>query len=285
MRFQFVFILAGFLLFGSAGKVAFAQPANDNCIYAQSIVLPPSGEICIQSSNLNASPDGIFNGCNGPTGGNEVWFSYVAHGLNNTITAYPINAPNNAQQLALTIPDGNCTNTVINTCAAAAGPNDTATVTWNFAPGTTVWFEVTSLMGDGDFEICIQSWNPQPAPGSDCATATRICNKQSFISVDTSYGSSGLQPSCFGLPADEDVYYKFSVSKTGTLEWTATPVDNVEMDWALYDITGGCPGIEVACNYTTWFINYSFGMSSTSPGCPFSQFCPPIIVTQGSTYL
>lgn len=271
-------------MFSLQSVILIAQPANDDCSFAQVIILPPSGEICFQSSNLNASVDGISNACNGPGGGNEVWFSFVAHGLNNTITAYPINAPNNAQQLALTIPDGNCTNTIINTCAAASGPLDTVSVTWNFAPGTVVWFEVTSLLGDGDFEVCIQSWNPQTQPAFSCFTATRICNKQSFISVDTSIGSSGVQPSCFPLPVDDDVWYKFSVSKTGTCEWSATPFDAVEFDWAMYDITAGCPGIEVACNYTVGGAGSPIGMSPASPGCLFSNFCPPIIVTKGSTY-
>ncbi|NNF01352.1 MAG: PKD domain-containing protein, partial [Bacteroidia bacterium] len=102
--------------------------------------------------------------------------------------------------------------------------------------------------------------------------------------------SSGLMPSCWPPTppptgdVNHDLWFKFTVGKSGSLVWRATPLGPTEFDWALYDITGGCPGVELACNYAFGGAFNPFGMDSSSIGCLFSQYCPPINVVAGNTY-
>ena len=91
----------------------------------------------------------------------------------------------------------------------------------------------------------------------------------------------GLHRVCFFGAANLDAWYQFTIGQSGTLEWTVTPDAATEFDWAMYDITNGCPGTEVDCNY-----NFAagagdpFGMTPGGTG----EFNAPINVTQGNTY-
>lgn len=262
-----------------------AQPANDNCITAQPVTIPASGTVCINSSSLNATSSNTTNVCS-PTVVNEVWFTYVAAGPSNTITVTP-NGATPLQQPVITISDDVCGSATFNTCNAAATAGGTATASWAYAAGSQIRISVAGIMGDGTFEICITSETPPPTPGSSCGGATPTCDPTSFT-LNSSAGnpSSGISPSCFnilGTPqlVQNDIWYVFSVGQTGTLEFTANLNGVAEMDWAVFDITNGCPGTEVSCNY------FFSGGNSGSLGLALpagGEFNAPINVTAGNTY-
>jgi len=263
-----------------------AQPANDNCITSQPVNIPGGGgTICINSSSLNATSSNTTNTCNGGVV-NEVWFSYIAAGPSNTITITP-NGGSPIQQPVITISDAACGSTTYNTCDAATTANGTASTSWAYGTGTQVIISVAGIMGDGDFEICITSETPPPTPGSSCGGATPTCDASSFTIASTAGNpSSGISPSCFniaGVPqlVQNDLWFVFSVGQTGTLEFTATMNGAAEFDWAVFDITSGCPGTEVSCNYS-----YSGGNSgSLGLGNPAGgEFNAPITVNAGNTY-
>ncbi|MBK8845406.1 MAG: gliding motility-associated C-terminal domain-containing protein [Bacteroidetes bacterium] len=83
------------------------------------------------------------------------------------------------------------------------------------------------------------------------------------------------------------MYFKFDVAKTGTLEWLATPSGNINLDWEVLDITGGCPGVSIACNYVyTPPGGQITGMQDTSTTpCSSGHICQSVIVTAGNTYV
>ena len=82
-------------------------PANDACIGPQIITIPASGNICVTSTNVNATSDLTTDACDTGTPGNEVWFTYTVTGGQNTITVTPTGSPA-AQQLVVTLNSAGC---------------------------------------------------------------------------------------------------------------------------------------------------------------------------------
>jgi gliding motility-associated-like protein len=265
-----------------------AQLVNDNCTNAQAIVIPSSGSVCLTSTNAGATSDNTTNLCDTGPAGNEVWFTYIVAGGVNTITARPTGA-NPASDLVVTVISTGCNSGTYDVCANATGSNS-AVATIGLQVGTQVWVSVETNGTDGAFELCIQSVPPAPSPGNTCPLATPICSYNDFTVANMSaFSPSGIRPPCFAAAVRRDAWFKFTVCQTGTLEWTATPLQPTEFDWAVFDVTDGCLGTEVACNY-----NYSQGGPAapcTSVAAPFGmrpggtgEFSAPITVQAGRTY-
>jgi len=274
---------------------AFSQVANDNCTSAQVITIPTSGNVCITSTTVNALSDNSTSSCDTGTPGNEVWFTFIATGSQNTVTVTPTGSP--AIQQAIVAIDGTgCADNAFNICNAATTNNGTATATWTFTPGTQVWVSVESNNGvQGSFQLCVTSVTPPPSPGSSCATATNLCNKNTF-SVNSFPGNGTVfTPPCFGDALQRPIFYKFTVGASGTCAWQADPTGSTEYDWAMYNITNGCPGTIVCCN---WNFGYEMGnpvgMAANGLGTcnengasmnALSELSPPANVVAGQTYL
>ncbi|MES2568241.1 MAG: gliding motility-associated C-terminal domain-containing protein [Bacteroidota bacterium] len=279
---QFYFFLFIFLSISVFAQV----PANDICANAQAIALPQSGYACINSSNINATSDNSTNTCDVGTAGNEVWFTYVATGANNVITVTP-NGATPASGMVVTLITSGCTSGVYDICNSATGTASVAS-TLGLAPGTVVLISVETNGADGTFEVCISSTPPSSSPGDGCAQSSLVCNKSSIDFPDlTGFTASGTSPSCFSgmfgsIPVRKDVWVKFTVGTTGTLQFTGTVLGTAEYDWALYNITSGCLGTEVSCDYDFSGSTTTFGMSSTTP--TGTNFNAPITVTAGQTY-
>ncbi|CAN5596514.1 hypothetical protein BH11BAC2_BH11BAC2_05140 [soil metagenome] len=277
------------LLFCFAVLFTEAQtPANDNCSSAEFVYLDATGNICFNSSNQFASGDGVSNVCDAgailplPPGGHEVWFTYIASGSINTITITPTGA-NAAQKVSVTVTNGNCAVGGTNVCNTGLNPPDPASTAFSIAAGTQIWFSVTSLIADGDFQVCINSVTGFLAPGTTCSSSTPICNTLNFSCPGSAVNSTSTTPSCFNSPPKRTLWYKFTPGTTGPLEFTATPNNVGGFRWALYDITAGCPGAELTCN-AIYNPLQPFGLSSTAANCTTTPYCPPVNVTAGNTY-
>jgi gliding motility-associated-like protein len=265
-----------------------SQVANDNCTSAQTITIPPSGNVCITSTTVNALSDNTTSSCDTGTPGNEVWFTFIATGTQNTVTVTPTGSP--ALQQSIVALDGTgCADNAFNICGASATNNGTATATWTYAPGTQVWISVESNNGtQGGFQLCITSTTPPPSPGSSCATATPLCNLNNFTLSPFPPNNNGFTPNCFLDPLQQPVFYQFTVGQTGTLAWTADVQGTAEYDWALYNITGGCPAnntTPVACNYNFANGNSNIIGMQAGPGTCSGEYCDPVTVTAGQTYM
>lgn len=287
-------LLALLFVIAVVSQINAQAPANGSCATAQFITIPASGSVCITSTNLNAATGTSSNACVA-TPGHKVWFTYIATGPNNTVTATPTGSTSN---LAVTMLSSSCTAGTYDVCNLAAG-SAAATTSTGYTIGKQVWVSVESVGGtDGSFQLCITSVSAPPALGEDCSTAANTCTKEdlSYASY-AGYTSSGFQPPCFTSAVKKDVWIKFTVGSSGTLEFTGTPLGASEFDWAIYDITSGCPTNSTtpqACNY-----NYDnaagdpFGMSTTAPagtcnkstaGGAANEFCQPMNVVAGKTY-
>jgi gliding motility-associated-like protein len=282
-----------FTLFTLFSLNLYAQvPANDECENAQAVALPSSGSLCLNSTTTNATSDGSITcdtDVNGP--GNEVWFTFIASNANNSVTVTP-NGTSPISNVVITLKTSDCDANFYDICNSGTGANPVTSIL-GLTPGTQVWVSVESNGGnDGDFQICINSTPPSSDPGNTCGVATNVCDKStiSYPSLAGFSASGGVQPSCFtgmfgAIPPRKDVWIKFTVGVTGTLEWFGTVLGaNTEYDWALYDITSSCPGTEVACNYRYSGATTTFGMSAAAGNCTTNDFCPPVTVTAGRTY-
>lgn len=267
----------------------FAQvPTNDNCLNAKFINLDVTGNICFTSSNQFASGDGYSNTCDAgaafplPPGGHEVWYTYITSGPINTITITPSGATP-IQKASVTISNGNCSIGGTNVCNAALTNGGQAFAALNIATGTQIWFSVTALVSDGSFSLCINSTQGFISPGINCASAVPVCNKVDFSCPGSAINSTTASPSCFSTPPNREMWYKFIPGNTAPLEFTCTPSGIGGFRWALFDISGGCPGIEIACN-NIYNPSLPFGLSASATNCNTTPFCPPVTVTSGKTY-
>lgn len=130
--------------------------------------------------------------------------------------------------------------------------------------------------------------------GNTCSQAITICGDYTLSIMNPN--SSGQVATRFGSAPQRDVWLKFTVAQSGFLAWTAaSTVTTTEFDWMLWNITAGCPGSAVCCNY-----NYAggsisgFGMQAVTGNSPcnnsaftsdpIKEFSPPINVNTGETY-
>jgi gliding motility-associated-like protein len=149
--------------------------------------------------------------------------------------------------------------------------------------------------------------------GATCDAAYVICDKNGLVVTDVQNGSNASlanSPSCFGKPRKQSVYVKFTVRKTGTLEFIISPLDSAladvagqtasEYDYGLYDFTG-CSGIDmnladqICCNFNSNFRTvgtYRTGITSfgnatcgLGAGASLDPFSAPITVTEGNEYV
>lgn len=284
------------ILFGQLFLAKAQAPLNDNCAFALPIIIPDDGDTCFNASTINCTSDGFYNSCDSPAvfplpaGGNEVWYSFISTGILNTVVVSS-SGGSPAQFLSVTHPSGNCNVNLVNTCNTALTSNGDASVSWSGAAGIQQWFSVTALSADGDFNLCITSVTPPPIPaigvGDDCLSAIPICDKHTFISPGPVFNNATGPISCYAFGPQNVLWYKFTAGTSDSLIWLATPNMGYELDWSLNDITLGCPGIPVACNFaTTAGGGAPTGMVSGSlnPCGAISQICLPIVLTAGNTY-
>ncbi|MFN8286003.1 MAG: gliding motility-associated C-terminal domain-containing protein [Chitinophagales bacterium] len=273
-----------------------AQPLNDDCINATPIVLPASGSVCITGNNIGATSTAWGAPiCGQANWTNDVWYTFITNGNINTITVRPTGSPA-AQTVAVAAFTGNCGALTGNSsyCDIGSTPTDSAYVTQSLPTGTQVWLEVSAFGANGNFQICITSSTPPPAPGTSCATATNVCDLSNFTLGSTTL-SGGFTPNCFTGTAGASVWYAFTPGTSGSLQWSATPTNpSTELDWAVYNITSGCAApVTLCCNYNYNFSSGStIGMSPTGTGAcgttaaggATGEMSQPINVVAGQTY-
>lgn len=263
---------------------------STNCTTATNLSLS-NGSACVNGTSAGAITDNILYGSCNTAPVNMVWYTYVTNGSNNQFTI----TPNTLTNAEIVIYQGGCPNTgTLQNCVTATGSNPIVT-SWGMTAGVQVWIGIASNGGvSGSFQFCVNSQPPAPGPGNTCAQAKLVCSTP-FSQATIPSNSSGQKPSCFASAPQQDIWIKFTITQPGLLAWTATGNNaTTEFDWALWDITNGCPGTLACCNY-----NYAagstqgFGMQAQTGtvACGTSaaagtaaEFCGPMNVTCGKTY-
>lgn len=111
-----------------------------------------------------------------------------------------------------------------------------------------LFFIVNTLSFFGGRELVMAQSIHYDMLGGTCGQATRICTKDTIFVNRTTNGLKGTstnKPSCAGLIPQQTVFLKFTVKKSGTLNFSINPVSDLsEYDWALYENYTCNPGAQ-----------------------------------------
>ncbi|MDX1653154.1 MAG: hypothetical protein R3277_11715, partial [Brumimicrobium sp.] len=252
---------------GSGGSI--------DCTTASPVDMPGC-QSCVSGTTAN-SGDGTsttYGACG--TADGMVWFTFTAPDANNSFTL----TPGTLQDPIIVISTDPCSSGTFQTCESGPGTG-AITATWGMTPGQQAWIGIGSTTEThGTFDLCIESVPPAPGAGNTCAQANQICTTTGFsVPLECATGS-GQTPSCFLGAPQQDTWITFTVLAGGTIAWTGDPNANAEFDWALWNISGGCPGTQVSCNYN--FASHcgnNFGMGTAG-----GEFNGTVTATAGQTY-
>ncbi|MEY3236475.1 MAG: hypothetical protein RI883_576 [Bacteroidota bacterium] len=270
---------------------------SDNCATATPITLV-GGTLCVNGTSSGGTADNTTTTCNASPSVNFVWYQFTCTGTQNNITL----TPGTLQNSVLVVDGTACGDNAIDFCNNATGTNP-ITILNSQTVGTTVLVAIGSTSGnDGTFQLCVTSITPTTFSGGDlCSNAILFCDPNANISVPdmsiyTGVGAGG-KPSCFfggGSNPTQDVFFKFTVYQNGTIAWSGNPNNNTtEFDWTLYNITSGCPGTEICCNYNfSGQLGANFGQAAggagpcgtAAGGGAAGEFSPTTAGVAGQTY-
>ncbi len=184
-----------------------------------------------------------------PSEDHDVWFRFsaVAPTLNVSITGNIANRPGGTlrhPQLALY--QGNCSGELqeLACISDVRGYHIVETFINDLVIGQTYYIRVDGRDGrQGSFQLCINNFNPTPAPTSDCAQAVVLCDKSAINvpSVLTAGRNRNELPDGLCLPTEtQSVWYKWTCAEAGTLTFSLKPVNpSDDLDFALFLLPDG----------------------------------------------
>mgnify|MGYP006168297047 CR=1 FL=1 len=265
----------------------FAQPSNDACASAIPLTVTNGSCTSILYTNVAATTVGTdpAPACWAPaTRSHTVWFSFVATTADIELST---NFSGTLANTQIGVYSGTCGSLTQLACQedvnTAGGLLHTNVILHGLTIGNTYYVMVDGNgTSTGTFGICAQETLPiaPPSPIQDCDTAQFLCNKNN-VSIPNGTGGPGLvqtNPSCFGAPGERAAWwYTFTVATTGTLNFTITPNGSVDYDFAVYNVTTGCPGTELVCNWDA--TTGATGLCGAAVGCENT-----ITATAGQTY-
>ncbi|WP_020571694.1 T9SS type B sorting domain-containing protein [Neolewinella persica] len=251
-------------LFAFLGPVlAWAQPANDECINA--IELPQVEEFCSGEggfTNVNATASFDQNGydvcVSEPDQMRDVWYSFVALRNSASITLdgrIPGNQRGSLAEPQMTVYENGCGSLTSADALICKSPfedvNGVNAILTDLTIGETYLILIGARNGNqGTFELCVNQFDAVPEPDADCATGVVLCDKSPF-SVQFLSGSGNIREDLLsngcvdaGCQPTEDnsAWYKWTCDQPGTLGFTITPLGaavNEDIDFAVYELTNG----------------------------------------------
>jgi len=170
---------------------------------------------------------------------NDVWFSFVAVSKAVNIKATG-NGTNPISQPEIQIM-GSCTQLQPACGAAAAGSNEAEVYLGSLTIGQTYYVRVDGVgNATGSFQLCIDNTDPPATPGQDCATATHLCNKNTFsVPFVNGGGAYELNGTC-KTTENNSTWYTWTAATNGTLTFTADPNNpNADLDMVLFELENG----------------------------------------------
>ena len=251
MRLGYAITLA--LLFPAT--TAWLQPINNTCEGA--IVIPPSANWCSnigEFTNAGATPSGYGAANCFSNAGNDVWFIFRPLATDVTITV--LGATSQGAGGTLTRPEvslylGTCGGTIFEQqCeSASAGNNVVELYKGGLAVGETYFIRVQGVSGrTGTFQLCVNNYTPPNDPGSDCFSASVLCDKNTFV-VQQVVGA-GSDPTeandapCLnqfpGNVESNSTWFAWTAANDGLLTFTLFPLNpSDDLDFVLYEIPNG----------------------------------------------
>ncbi len=251
-------ILLTLFLLGFTTSV-YAQPANDECTGA--LVIPELSNWCSDTraySNQGATPTN-FTDTNCFSGNHQdVWFTFIAGATEVTINIFgnTRTAPGGSlRNPEVELLRGDCDGTfnIIRCEADEDGNNAVQLRRGALVVGETYYIRVQGANGNtGDFQLCINNYNPPAEAGSDEQTAGVLCDKSSFTFEKLSGG--GIDPdeadnTCLdqdkfgrdlGNSESSSTWFTWTAETSGPLTFVLTPIQETDdIDFALYELPNG----------------------------------------------
>lgn len=286
-------------------RIAFAQPANDNCADAISIANVTDEPF----STLDATTDGPATpeGCT--TGGdtpdslyNDIWYLYTPD-FTGTAELSLCSTADFDTKIAVYAPGSPCPPTVEDHIACnedgAGCENFTSKVTFDVLSGETYLLRLggwgtTAGTESGEGTFTVGPFDPSSGPENQlCSSAIVLTlddNDSTFVEF-TSTGAITSPPEytetfdCFDVGNGEttcfnDIWYSFTAPFSGFMEWSNCGTSNFDSRMAVYGPDQPCPPDPfalVGCS--------DDGVNENGFNC--AQFTSRALfeVTQGSTYL
>lgn len=232
-------------------------PVNDNC--ASPFVLDTVNGWCsriAQFTTVGATPTvglAVPRCTPSTTTPNDVWFAFDAIGTDLSISvsgATRINAGGTLRAPQFTVYTGNCGNlTEINACISDANNrNSVQILTSRVVVGQRYFVRVSSRTNNnGTFQLCINSFNANQVPSSDCATGNILCDKRALTipfvrgeglnprEIDGVCGRLGCDPS-----ESQSNWFKWTCDAPGTLAFSINPLNpDDDIDFVVFELPGG----------------------------------------------
>ena len=182
-----------FILFLSLN--CFAQPSNDDCLNATSVV--PDGSCLLGETTVSATD--TWSGAVGCQGGNpndhqDVWYSFVATGTQADITA--TSSGSWSGDIEITLVDGNCAG-MFTVLDGMCGASPQQLIYNGLTIGNTYYYTISNGAGgtQGTFDVCTETTSP-PAGcvDNDLCTSPEILIVTSGVQTCVSDCNTGASP-------------------------------------------------------------------------------------------
>ena len=195
---------------------AFAQPANDECAFAQSVT--PDGT-CVSGTTVGAFDD--WSGAVGCQGGNpndhiDVWYSFTATGTQVDITATASGSW--AGDIEITLVDGTCSaGFIVESSICGASPQQ---LIYNgLSLGVTYFYTISNASGGtpDSFDVCTETTSP-PAScvDNDLCASPEVLTVSSGVQTCVNDCNTGASPgpdftgtNCYDM-TNETVWYSIT---------------------------------------------------------------------------
>ena len=201
---------------------SYAQPANDNCSGAVTLV---SGNTCSSTSSTVqfATSSSIAGGCGGATTSTtyDVWFKFQAVNANTAINLNIQGSRFSTNTPYIEVLSGTCAGTASVSCQAAATSGLTRVTLNSLTVGNFYFIRVYTLVspaasgnGKWNFSICVQH---QPL-NDDCTGAITLTPNATCVNtagtLDMATVNATIPVGCLGAGTYYDVWYKFTAAAT-----------------------------------------------------------------------
>ena len=235
-------------LFLLGHRAAFAQlVANDDC--SAPTALTNLNNWCSgagQFTNSGATDSGYGAPTNcGSNWANDVWFQFTAQAFDLTITinCQSISSP------SMVLYRGVCGGTIqqVGQCQSSSGNSSVDLYQGGLLPGETYFVRIASATA-GSFQLCVNNYNQPALPGSDCATASLLCDKSPFTVQSVSGAGNDRDEAagtCLGQgigasSESNSTWFKWVCEQAGTLTFTLTPNNpKDDLDFVVFELPNG----------------------------------------------
>jgi len=280
-----------------------SQAINDDCFTA--IELTNVHNWCSTGSpfnNISATPSGF-----GPAGcfsgdGHDVWYTFTAIATDITILIKPNDF--SKPEAALYLGDCNGTINELECRSNLAAGGILEIYQGGLFPGSVYLLRVQGQNNsEGKFDLCLDNYFPPVLPGSDCNTASVLCNTDPFV-VQIVEGFGAVPNEFSDAPCLTDnavgsesnsTWYKWTCDTAGLFTFVLSPLNATDdLDFALYELNGDlttCSRKLLRCAAASCFgptgLRLGANDSSEPPDCEDGQdnWLAPVQLEKGKSYL